>query len=85
MDVVCRLHEAQRHEIDAELEAEPQVVVVLVSDGGSRQCDAGRVDALVRAQYAAVDDHRLQLLVFRRGHPQLDPPIVEQEPVAWLC
>jgi hypothetical protein len=30
-------------------------------------------------------DHRLQLVVFRRGHPQLDPPVVEQEPVAQLC
>src|SRR5438045_3759869 len=61
LTVTRRLDEAERHQVDAKRQAERQVRLVLRGDGGGGQRDAGRVDALVLRQTAAVDDDRDQL------------------------
>ena len=84
-DVVGRLHEAQRHEVHAEREAEPQIVDVLLGQRRRRQGDARRVDALVPAERPAVDHD--DVAGPPRDRPttsQLDPPIVEQQAIAGL-
>ena len=53
------LHETERDHVDAEREAETEVVHVLRRDGRRRQRDARRVDALVLAELAAFDDGRV--------------------------
>ena len=82
--VVGRLHEAQRHEVDAERQAELQVLFVLRRHRRRRQFDAGRVDALVLPELAAVDDLGHELAVAALAHAQLDLAVVEQQPRAGL-
>ena len=81
-DIVRRLHEAERDQVDAELEAESQVLFVLRRHRAGRQPHAGRVDALVLAERAAVDDARHELVAARARHAQLDLAVVEQQPIA---
>ncbi len=52
--VVCRLHEAERDEIDAEPQAELEIVDVLGRERRRRQRHAWRIDALVLAERRAV-------------------------------
>ena len=83
-DIFRRLHEAQRHEVHAEAEAEVQVVDVFLGQRRRRQRHAGRVDAFVSAERSPVDDDDLET---RRGSSndlELDPPVVEQQAIARL-
>ena len=83
-DIFRRLHEAQRHEVHAEAQAELQVVDVFVGQRRRRQRHAGSVDALVPAERSAVDDDDLEA---RRGSAddlELDAPVVEQQAIARL-
>ena len=74
-DIVCGLHEAERHEVDAEREAEPQIVDVLVGERRWRQRDARSVDALVLAEQAAVDDNDFEArrLIVRATRSSIRP------------
>ena len=83
--VVGVLHEAQRHEVHALLDAEPEVIRVLLAQTGRRQRRAGRVDPFVLAQPAPVHDRRHQRLAVTRLDPKLDAPIVQQQAVARAC
>ena len=57
-DVGRRLHEAERHQIDAERQPERQVLAVLERERTRRQRHARGVDALVLAERAAVHHAR---------------------------
>ena len=82
LDVAGGLHEAQRHEIDAELQPEAQIGRVLVGDGRGRQRHSRRVDALVLPERSAVHDDRHDLVGAQLLHPQLDSAVVQQQPIA---
>ena len=56
-----RLHEAERDDVDADGEAEPQVVDVLRRDRRGRERHAGSIDALVLAERPAIDHGRANL------------------------
>ena len=49
LDVLGRAHERQRHEVDGEVEREPQVLDVLLREGRDADRDPGQVEALVVA------------------------------------
>ena len=74
----ARLHEAERDHIDAERQAERQVVDVLRRDRRRRQRHARRVDALVLAELSAFDDRGLDLGAVGRVDAQLDEPVGER-------
>ena len=61
-----------------------QVAGVLRRQRRCRQGDAGRVDALVRAERRAVHDDGRELGGRPSGDSQLDPPVVQQQAVARL-
>ena len=82
LDVVGRLHEAEGHEIDAEMQAEPQVGGVLLGDGRGRQRHARGIDALLLPERAAGHDRGDDFIVAQLLHPQLDAPVVQQQPIA---
>ena len=61
-NIVWRLHEAESNEIDAELQAESQVLRVLGRDRAGGQPDARGIDAFVLSERSAVDDARHDLV-----------------------
>ena len=79
LDVGRALDERQRHHVDAERQAEGQVLGVLQREPRGRQGDAGGVDALVLAELAAMDDGRPDLGAVGRVDPRHHPAIVEQQ------
>ena len=82
VEVVGGLDEAERDHVHAEREAEREIVLVLRRDRRGRQRHAGRVDALVLAELAAVDDRRLNLPAVGRFDVQLDAAVGEQQAIA---
>ena len=81
LQVVGRLHEAHGDEIDAERQAEAQVIGILRGNRRRRQVDAGRGDALVLAEHPAVDDERRDVSAIDPFHAQLDHPVGEQQAI----
>src|SRR5262249_11112446 len=77
------LYEADGDHVDAERQAEAQVVGVLRRDARDRQRHAGRRDALVLANRAAFDDDRVNVPAVDAADAQLDAAVVEQQPIAW--
>ena len=82
-DVFGLAHEGEREVVDIELHGELQVVEVLVSQGRQRQRATGDADALAFAEEAAANDRRFRLAVLGGPDCELDPPVVEQDAVAW--
>ena len=80
LDVCGALHEGQRHHVHAEREAEPQIVGVFRRQRRGRQRHARRIDALVLAQLAAMDDGRADLVPSVDSTRELDPSVVQQQP-----
>jgi hypothetical protein len=81
-DVRFVLHEAERDEVDTERGSKRQIRSIF---GGQRRCrerHARRVDALVLAEEAAVDDNRIHAARVHTDDLQLDPSIVKQETIA---
>ena len=76
------LHEAERDHVDAEREAELQVLDVLRRHRRRRQRHSRRVDPLVLADVSAFDDGRLNLHAVGRVDAQFDAPVGQQQPVA---
>ena len=81
-DVVGRLHEAQRHHVDAHGNAGAKIVDVLRSQRRRPQHHAGQVDALVRVELAAGHHPRRQSRRRDGLDLELDPSVVEQQPLA---
>ena len=77
-----RLHEADCDHVDAERQAEAQIVGVLRRDGRHRQRHAGRRDAFVLADGAAFDDDGVNLLAVGADDPELDEPVGEEQSIA---
>jgi hypothetical protein len=78
-DVVGPLHEAEGDPVGAQLEAELQVLAILVGDRGDAQDHHGQIDALGVRERAAGDHRGLERIVGHRGHAQPDPAVVEQQ------
>ena len=76
-----RLHEAERHHVDAEREAELEILDVLRRHRRGRQRHSRRIDPFVLADFSAFDDGRLNLLAVGRVDAQLDASVGQQQPV----
>jgi|GEM_PF-5785315 len=76
-------HEGHRDVVHAGLDREDQVLAVLRGEGLGAQRDTGKVDALVVLEEPAVDHLGAhQLLLVRLQDPELEEPVVEEDPVA---
>src|SRR6185503_2001859 len=76
------LDEAQGHQIHAEQEAELQIVDVFRRHGRRGKHHAGRVDALVLAERAALHDRRSNVGPVRVFDAQFDQTVREQQAIA---
>ena len=82
--VADRAHERQRHEVDAELERESEILHVLLRQRRHRNRHARDVDALLRADLAA-DEHATGRLARRDAlDAKPDEPVVDHDIVARL-
>src|SRR5256712_13490696 len=81
-DVVGGAHERHGHEVHALLDAEPEIVHVLLGEAGRGQIRVRQRDALVVADPAACDDDAANLLRRRRLHAELDHAVVHPDLVA---
>jgi hypothetical protein len=61
-----------------------EVLHVLHGDGGGREANAWRVDALVLAEHAAFDDPRPNLRAVGVEHGELDDAVRQKEVIALL-
>ena len=78
------LDEGCRNEVHVVLDAEDDVALVLLGDGGQAQLDAGRCDALARGHRTAVLDGGDDVLAAHLIDNELDESVGEQELVARL-
>ena len=81
VDVGGFAHEGHGDQVRTQAQCEPQVVFVLLGQGGDTDGDAGQVDALVVGADAAFNNGRHDVLTRDRHSPQLDLAVVDQQPV----
>ncbi len=75
-------NKTHRDEIRAMLQCEYQIFMVFRSQRGNLQFDAGQIDALMLAKFAAIDDRAQHRIRRRRKHAQLDQSVAQQNAVA---
>ena len=78
-DVGGGADERERDRVNAVLEAEFQILAVFFGQGGNGQRDAGKIDAFVLAQHAAVDDVAENVFAADAAHAQFDQAVAEQD------
>ena len=83
-NVLGSLHEGQGDPVEAELDTETEIRVVLPGQGGDRQHSVGDVDTFAVGQDPTDHDRRLGEIGPAAVDAQLDPAIVEQQVLTGL-
>ena len=78
-DVGGGADEGKRDGIDAVIEAEFEILAIFFRERGNRESDAGKIDAFVLAEHAAVDDVAEHVFAAGAAHAQFDQTITEQD------
>jgi len=81
-DAVAAADERGEDHVDAVVDAEQQVLLVLLGDGGQVDGRAGQVAALLAAQQSAVLDRALEEVRSLLGHLQRDQAVVDVHELA---
>ena len=83
-DVFRSADEGDGDGVDAVLHAELEVLLIFFGERGDADRDAGKVDALVLAEHAAVDDLALDVFAGNLEDAQLDEAVGEENARAGL-
>ena len=78
-DVGGGADEGQGDGIDAVLEAEFEILAIFFRERGDRESDAGKIDAFVLAEHAAVDDIAEHIFAAGTADTQFDQAIAQQD------